>query len=91
MCAALGVECEVLALADIESLQRRLDFLLQAAGRDNLVKGDAQLAVPAKPACRPDLQNRAFEMASLWQEEMIRNDKWLADNRVDWISLFVCC
>ena len=63
--------------------QNRLNLLLHAARRHNLVEGDSQLTIAAKPARRSDLQNCAFETATLWQEEKIRDYEWLADYGVD--------
>ena len=62
---AFRIKTEVLPFCRLDRFQTGLNFLLDAVGRDHLVKHNSEMSVPSQPACGPRLQHRALNTAAL--------------------------
>src|SRR5947209_5171534 len=73
-------------LRDFHAFKASLDLLFNSVRRHDLVEYDSQLPVSFQSPRRTHLQDRPLKMAALWQNQLVRNNQRLTDNRIHWIA-----
>ena len=73
----------MLLVFHLNTFKAGFHLLFRRVRRNDLMKHDAELSIPFHPPGRLYLEDRAFEVASLRENQLIRSEEGFRDDRLD--------